>query len=244
MTRQLAFLAGLAGMIVLWALAARGSLPAILPGPVAVADALWLLVCNRDFWAEMLLPSLGRAVVGLALAFALGAPLGLAGWRWPVVSALLAPMRLIMMGIPAPILAILCILWFDGGSVTVVLTVAILLLPVFQIAITEGMGAIEPQLAEMARVFRVPLRRRLHRIVLPAVWTALGPALRIAAANALRVVLLTELLSGAEGLGAAVQRAQSWLQTDRLFALVIVILALIGLVEAMLTLLLRERRRP
>jgi NitT/TauT family transport system permease protein len=93
-------------------------------------------------------------------------------------------------------------------------------------------------------VFRVPLRRRLHRIVLPAVWTALGPALRIAAANALRVVLLTELLSGAEGLGAAVQRAQSWLQTDRLFALVIVILVLIGLVEAMLTLLLRERSRP
>jgi NitT/TauT family transport system permease protein len=118
------------------------------------------------------------------------------------------------------------------------------LLPVFQIAIAEGMAAVDPQLAEMAQVFRVPPLRRLHRIVLPAVWTAFGPALRIAVANALRVTLLTELLSGAEGLGSAVQRAQSWLQTDQLFALVIVILALIGLAEAALTLLLRERSRP
>jgi NitT/TauT family transport system permease protein len=241
MMHRLAFLAGLAGLIALWALAARESLPAILPGPLAVVRALGQLVIDREFWIGTLLPSLGRAAAGLGLAFALGAPLGLAGWRWPAISALLAPVRLILMGIPAPILAILCILWFD---VTVVLTVAVLLLPVFQIAIAEGMAAVDPQLAEMAQVFRVPPLRRLHRIVLPAVWTAFGPALRIAVANALRVTLLTELLSGAEGLGSAVQRAQSWLQTDQLFALVIVILALIGLAEAALTLLLRERSRP
>ncbi len=107
------------------------------------------------------------------------------------------------------------------------LTVAAMLLPVFQIAIAEGMGAVDPQLAEMAKVFRVPLRRRARRIILPAVWTALGPALRTSVANSLRVTLLTELLSGAEGLGSAVPSAQSWLQTDRLFALAIVILALI-----------------
>lgn len=244
MMHRLAFLAGLAGLIALWALAARESLPAILPGPLAVARALGQLVTDREFWAGTLLPSLGRAAAGLGLAFALGAPLGLAGWRWPAISALLAPLRLILMGIPAPILAILCILWFDGGDITVVLTVAVLLLPVFQIAIAEGMAAVDPQLAEMAQVFRVAPLRRLHRVVLPAVWTAFGPALRIAAANALRVTLLTELLSGAEGLGSAVQRAQSWLQTDQLFALVIVILALIGLAEAALTRLLRERSRP
>ena len=244
MTRRVAFLAGLAGLIALWALAAHEALPAILPGPRAVATALWLLVTERNFWVDTLLPSLGRAAAGLLLAFAIGAPLGLIGWRWPVVSALLAPLRLILMGIPAPILAILCILWFDGGSVTVVLTVATMLLPVFQIAIAEGMGAVDPQLAEMAKVFRVPLRRRTRRIILPAVWTALGPALRTSVANSLRVTLLTELLSGTDGLGAAVQSAQSWLQTDRLFALVIVILCLIGLIEAALGAHARGRAKP
>ncbi|WP_295810920.1 ABC transporter permease [uncultured Nitratireductor sp.] len=243
MMRRLAFLAGLAGLVALWAFAARESLPAILPGPIAVAKALGTILSERTFWTETLLPSLGRAAAGLALAFAVGAPLGLLGWRWPAVSAFFAPLRLILMGMPAPILAILCILWFDGGTVTVILTVAALLLPVFQLATAEGMSAIDRQLAEMARVFRVPAARRLHRIVLPAVWTALGPALRIALANALRVTLLTELLSGAEGLGSAVQSAQSWLQTDRLFALVLIILALIGLAEAGLTSLLRERKR-
>ncbi|MFE3836430.1 ABC transporter permease [Pseudogemmobacter sonorensis] len=244
MMRRLAFLAGLGALLLLWSLAARDSLPAILPGPMAVATALGQLVADSGFWSGTLMPSLYRAVAGLALAFTLGAPLGLIGWHWPVISALLAPLRLILMGMPAPILAILCILWLDGGTATVTLTVAALLVPVFQIAMAEGMGAVDPQMDEMARLFRVPLRRRLRRIAGPALWTALGPALRIAVANALRVTLLTELLSGAEGLGAAVQRAQSWLQTDRLFALVIVILVLIGLVEAALGALTRERRKP
>ncbi|MEH0069387.1 ABC transporter permease subunit [Pannonibacter sp. Pt2-lr] len=113
----------------------------------------------------------------------------------------------------------------------------------FQIAVAEGMSAIDPELAEMARVFQVPLLPRLRQIILPAVWTAFGPALRVATANALRVTLLTELLSGAEGLGAAVQRAQSWLQTDRLFALVVVILLLIGLAETLLSLLVNKRHQ-
>lgn len=243
MTRYLAFLAGLAGIFLLWSIAAQENLPAILPGPLAVAKSLGQLITDPDFWRGTLLPSLGRAFSGLLLAFAIGAPLGLAGWRWPIVSALLVPVRLILMGLPAPVLAILCILWFDGDTVTVILTVATLLVPVFQIAIAEGMSAIDPQLDEMVRLFRVTLLRRLQLIMGPAVWTSLGPALRIAVANALRVTLLTELLSGAEGLGAAVQRAQSWLHTDRLFALIIVILTLIGLAEAALSALTRERRR-
>ncbi|MGR6468318.1 ABC transporter permease [Rhizobium sp. PAMB 3182] len=243
MTQRLAFLTGLATLLLLWSLAASNSLPAILPGPLTVATAFVQIITDPAFWTGTLVPSIGRAVAGLVLAFTVGASLGLAGWRWPVVSALLGPLRLVLMGLPAPILAILCILWFDGGTTTTVLTVAALLLPVFQIAIAEGMNAMDPQLREMAHLFRVPLIRRLHRIALPALWTALAPALRVAVANSIRVTLLTELLSGTEGLGAAVQRAHSWLQTDRLFALVIVILALIGLSEAALAALTPTRNR-
>ncbi|WP_430511953.1 ABC transporter permease [Pannonibacter phragmitetus] len=244
MTRHLCFMAGLAALVLLWSLAARETLPAVLPGPLAVLQALVDLFADKGFWRDAFLPSLARAASGLALALAAGAPLGLLAWRWGLVSAFLAPLRLLTMSIPAPILAILLILWFDGGTVTVTLTVAILLLPVFQIAVAEGMSAIDPELAEMARIFQVPLLPRLRRIVLPAVWTAFGPALRVATANALRVTLLTELLSGAEGLGAAVQRAQSWLQTDRLFALVAVILLLIGLAETLLSLIVNKRQLP
>jgi NitT/TauT family transport system permease protein len=243
MTQRLAFLAGVAAILFVWSLAARANLPAILPGPLVVITALGQLVSDAAFWTGTLLPSLGRASAGLGLAFCIGVPLGLAGWRLPILSALFAPLRLVMMGMPAPILAILCILWFDGGTKTVIMTVATLLVPVFQIAITEGMGVVDSQLSEMARLFRVPILRRLHRIVMPAVWTALCPALRIGVANAIRVTLLTELLSGAEGLGAAVQLAQNWLQTDRLFALVLVILALIGVTDATLSRFLRERCR-
>ena len=93
MTRKLAFLTGVAAIVLFWSLAARANLPAILPGPLAVLKALGQLLGDPGFWSGTLGPSLGRATGGLALAFAIGAPLGLAGWRWPVVSALLAPLR-------------------------------------------------------------------------------------------------------------------------------------------------------
>ncbi|MBL3561774.1 hypothetical protein [Rhodovulum sulfidophilum] len=45
---------------------------------------------------------------------------------------------------------------------------------------------------------------------------------------------MTKLLSGADGLGDAVQTAQTYFQTERLFALVLVILALVRAMDAVL----------
>lgn len=58
--QRIAFLTGLASLGLIWSLAARNSLPAILPGPLAVAAALWTLLTEPSFWTDTLLPSLGR----------------------------------------------------------------------------------------------------------------------------------------------------------------------------------------
>ncbi|WP_202923928.1 hypothetical protein [Rhodovulum sulfidophilum] len=122
----------------------------------------------------------------------------------------------------------------QGGTWTVILSVAALLVPVFQVAVAEGFCAVDPQIDEMTRPFRVLLRRRLHYVIWSVLWTALGPALRIGGANRLHVILLTKLLSGADGLGDAVQTAQTYFQTERLFALVLAILALVRAMDAVL----------
>ncbi|MEH0069386.1 hypothetical protein V6L77_02025 [Pannonibacter sp. Pt2-lr] len=72
MTRQLGFLAGLAALVLLWSLAARETLPAVLPGPLAVLEALCSLFADTGFWRDAFLPSLARAAAGLALALAAG----------------------------------------------------------------------------------------------------------------------------------------------------------------------------
>lgn len=229
--------------MIVWTVAARGSLPALLPGPDRVAVAFVQLLLDIVFWRDILAPSLIRALLGLTLAVCLGGFLGYCSFKSTSFAALIAPTRVILMGMPAPILVILGILWFEGDLITVVSCVGVLLLPVFQIAVAQGLSAVDSQLDEMAWVFQVWGWRRVRHIVWPALWIALGPALRIGVANGLRVTLLTELLSGADGLGNAVLTAQSYLLTDRLFALVIVILVLIAGAEWLLSRLTRAGSR-
>ncbi|WP_460275748.1 ABC transporter permease [Celeribacter sp. ULVN23_4] len=230
-------------LMLIWGVLAENSLPAILPGPLRVLSALWGLLADGAFWRAVMAPSLLRSAAGVFLALVLGGVLGVISQRFALISAVLAPYRVMLMGLPAPILAILCILWFDGGTVTVIVCITLLLMPVFQIATTEGLNAVDPQLSEMAQIFKIPAMRRLRHIVWPALWVALGPAFRTSVANGLRITLLTELLSGAEGLGQAVMTAQSYLQTDRLFALVLIILGLLAGIEAIVNQLTGKARR-
>ncbi|KMK64665.1 ABC transporter permease [Puniceibacterium sp. IMCC21224] len=239
----LAFALGCGLLVGAWQIVAWQTLPALLPAPITVASATVALLADPAFWSGALAPSLLRMAGGLSLAIAVGIPLGIIGHRSCRVAAFLAPLRLLLMGIPAPILVILFILWTRGGTWTVILSVAALLMPVFQVAVAEGLRAVDPQIDEMARLFRVPLSKRVRHVIWPAFWTALGPALRIGVANGLRVTLLTELLSGANGLGDAVQTAQTYLQTDRLFALVLIILALVAAFDAALARLPGTRGR-
>ncbi|WP_233092861.1 ABC transporter permease subunit [Paracoccus sp. IB05] len=156
----------------------------------------------------------------------------------------LAPLRLILMGIPAAVLTIRPILWLDGGPVMGITAVAILLLPVFRIATSSGLAAGDPGLDGMARLFRMPRLRRLRHITWPALATALLPALRLALANGLRITLPVELPGGRQRPGRAIRSAQTWLMTDRLFALTIVTLLLIAAPEALLGRPDREAVRP
>ncbi|MBL3586650.1 ABC transporter permease [Rhodovulum sulfidophilum] len=222
---------GCIALVPAWQVTARHSLPALSPDPVTVGAAAEAFLIDPAFWNRTLAPSLLRMVGRLALATEVGAPLGIIMHRSPGAEAFLAPLRLLLMGIPAPVLTIL---WTQGGIWTVIFSVAALLVRIFQVAVAEGLCAVDPQFDEMTRPFRVLLRRRLHYVIWSVLWTALGPALRIGGANRLRVTLLTKLLSGADGLGDAVQTAQTYFQTERLFALVLVILALVGTMDAVL----------
>ncbi|WP_242514430.1 ATP-binding cassette domain-containing protein [Rhodovulum sulfidophilum] len=140
--------------------------------------------------------------------------MGIIMHRSPGAGAFLAPLRLLPMGISRPVLAIL---WTQGGTWTLILRDAALLMRVFQVAVAEGLCAVDPQIDEMTRPFRVLLRRRLGlqgTADRPAATLSKGQAQRIVLLRALSVrpdiLLLDEALGGlddefwamARGMGA------------------------------------------
>ena len=72
---------------------------------------------------------------------------------------------------PVASFIILALVWVRGSSLSVLISF-LMVLPVLYGAVRTGIRAADPQLLEMAKVFRLPLGRRLRAVWLPAVLPA------------------------------------------------------------------------
>jgi putative hydroxymethylpyrimidine transport system permease protein len=85
----------------------------LLPAPTDIAQSLWT---DRSLLADDLAATTGEVVLGLALAIAAGAALGLAMHLSPTVRRALRPLVIGSQAVPVPVIAPLFILVLGFGS--------------------------------------------------------------------------------------------------------------------------------
>jgi len=217
-------------LFVWWFVASRVS-AFVVPSPTTTAAALHALVINKDFWSDTIFPTLIRAFVGGANAAFIGITLGVLAGRFALLDGILEPPRLFLSAIPAPVFVILALLWVGVDDITIVLTVAVMLIPLFYVAARDGLRGSDQALLEMAQVYRFTGLQIWQFIQFPAVLISLIPASRVAIANALRLTILAEILVSAGGIGEEISMSRQYLETDKLFAFVILLVTFIGLLE-------------
>jgi ABC-type nitrate/sulfonate/bicarbonate transport system permease component len=228
-------------LLLAWELAARSGWwsPLLFPPLSKIADALIAFVSKSESLMEAWV-SLYRALGGFALAAVVGVALGLAMGRSRLAGEILDPVFSGTYAVPKLALFPIFIFVFGIGSLSKVALVFLECL--YPIALITAQGArnvhrvllwsAENMGASRARVFR--------RVVLPATAPFVFAAFRVALPVALIVVVITEMISSADGLGYAVIYALSSLRTDRMLAIVVVI-ALLGLLLDGLLVRLRDR---
>lgn len=213
----------------------------IVPSPKETIQAGTTIISNPTFWFNTLIPTLTRALCGGILAAGIGITLGLAAGRLWFFNIMLEPLRLFLSALPAPVFVILALLWVGARDATIILTVAMMLMPLFYVAARDGLRGCDVKLTEMAQVYQVKWQCRLVVIVLPALSISLLPATRVAIANALRLTVLAEILVAAGGIGERISVARQYLETAELFAMVFVLVALITTLEWGLSTLLNYK---
>ncbi|MEM1277793.1 MAG: ABC transporter permease subunit [Pseudomonadota bacterium] len=229
-------------LIALWSHLATQYDPVTLPSPSATASALFELLGDPEFLLDTLLTSIGRILLGVLIAFVAGTLLGLLAGLAPVLRPMLFPIRLVLSSMPAAVLIVLLLIWTGPTTATTVIAASVMLAPLFYIAALDGLEGVDRRLMEMAQVHRVPWPRRIRAIIAPAVTIALLPAMRTGAANGIRVTILAEILAGTGGLGDQISTARQYLQTDQVFALIILVIALVIALESGLGLLISQMR--
>ena len=187
-----------------------------LVSPVQALRTLLELLPQAAFWRRVGFSS-GRILLGFGLGAAAGTLLAAAAELSPLADTLLAPVASFI---------ILALVWVRGSSLSVLISF-LMVLPVLCGAVRTGIRSADVQLREMARVFRLPLGRRLRAIWLPAVLPAFRQGCSVALGICWKSGIAAEVIGLPNGsIGDALYRAKITLSTGELFAWTFVIILL------------------
>ena len=226
MTQALRLITIALGLLLLWqCIVWISDVPKfILPGPMRVAETLISQYARIAPHAgitalEIVLGLICGTVLGGMTAISLTVFAPLRQWLMPVLIASQA--------LPVFALAPLLTLWFGYGLISkVAMAVLIIYFPVTA-AFYDGLRRIDPGWLDMARVMAGPNGPRrgsvMLRIRLPAALPAFGSGLRVATAVAPIGAVVGEWVGSSAGLGYLMLQANGRMQTDLMFAALLVL---------------------
>jgi ABC-type nitrate/sulfonate/bicarbonate transport system permease component len=211
--------------VVLWEAVARAGLasPLFLPAFTRVI-AEWWSVCADGSLPSDLGVSLSRAAVGLALATAVGVPLGIAMARSRLLHWLFDP--LIALAFPSPKIAFLpiFILWFGIYSLSKILLVAFACVFPILIGTFAAAAGVNRVWIWSAASMGTSDAGMLFRVVLPAAGPRIFAALRVALPVSLITTFTAEMVSGGGGMGATLMYSQRFFESPTVFAYILTML--------------------
>ena len=227
--------------MVVWEAAARSGLwsPLLFPSLERIFRELALFFTKTEMLLEIQV-SLERALGGFALAATVGILLGIVMGRSRFVAALLDPLFSGTYAVPKLALFPIFIFVFGIGSLSKVALVFLECLYPIVIMTYAGARDVNRALLWSAQNMGASRAAILRRVVIPATTPFIFAGFRVAVPVAMIVVVITEMVASADGLGYQVIYAMSSLRTDRMLAVVIVIAAL-GYALDKAVVLLRDR---
>ena len=217
-----------AGAVLFWLAVWQAAAMAIgqevfLVSPVQALRCLLRLLPQADFWHRVGF-SAGRILLGFGLGVVCSAALAVAAEICPAAEILIAPVLQLVKATPVASFIILALVWVRGSSLSVLISF-LMVLPVLYGAVRTGIRAADPQLLEMAKVFRLPLGRRLRAVWLPAVLPAFRQGCSVALGICWKSGVAAEVIGLPNGsIGDALYRAKITLSTGELFAWTFVII--------------------
>jgi NitT/TauT family transport system permease protein len=167
---------------------------------------------------EHLATTASTTLGGLALALAAGVAIGLSVVYVRPLEALLLPAFAAFNGIPKMAIAPLLVIWFGLGSESKVLLAFLLsLFPIF-VAAASGLGEIEPDVLDLARLAGGTPMRIFRKVRLPHSLPYLSDAMKVAFPLALAGSIVGEFIGGNQGVGYLILSGQFNLDTPLVFA--------------------------
>lgn len=203
--------------------------PYILPSPGRVAG---VFAANGGF----LLANAGITALEILLGFLVGGLLGVATAilvsGLPAAGRVVLPVMVLSQALPVFAVAPLLVIWLGFGIASkVVMATLIIYFPVAS-AFLDGLRRTDPGLIDLAAISGAGHLRTLALIRIPAALPGLATGLRVAAAVAPIGAVVGEWVGASAGLGFVMLQANARMQTDMVFAALLLLGVMALLIRA------------
>lgn len=197
----------------------------LLASPARAALRLLELLPSAAFWRAVGNSSV-RIFGGFLLSCAVACLLAALAAGNRCAAELLAPLAAVVKAVPVASFIILALVWLDAEDLSLFISALVVFPPVY-LNVLEGIRQTDAKLLELARVYRVPLRRRLWGIYLPQVLPYFRSAASLALGLCWKAGAAAEVIGLPSGtIGERLYTSKIYFQTPDLFAWTAVILAL------------------
>jgi NitT/TauT family transport system permease protein len=195
-------LASIVALVLVWEIAARLAASRTLPGPGAVLA--FVIAEARD---GALLRNLGmtlwRVAAAFVVAMAIGSAIGIALGRSARANAAFDTWVVVLLNLPALVIAILCYIWLGLTEVAAITAVALNKIPNVVVILREGARTLDRDLDEMSHVYRFSAATWLRHVLAPHLAPFIAAAARSGLSLVWKIVLVVELLGRPDGVGYA-----------------------------------------
>ncbi len=219
---------GMGGLLLLWWIGGRmvANSPNMFAfasfAPAPTLTRLWDMILSGEVVA-MAVPSLYRVGLGMAIAAAIGVPLGILIGRVAQLREITnIPFQFLRMISPLSWMPI-AVMAFDTWDGAIIFLIAVAAIWPILFATAAGVRRIDPAWIKVARNLGAGRRHMLSTVILPAVATDILTGIRLALGVAWVVLVPAEYLGVTSGLGYAINDARDTLDYARLSATVVVI---------------------
>jgi ABC-type nitrate/sulfonate/bicarbonate transport system permease component len=198
--------------LVLWGVLSAGSDTYYFPPLTEILETFaetWLF----ERVGSDVVPSLVRMGLGFAIAAMLGIGGGLLLGLSRRARLAAEPIVEFLRAIPPPALLPFAILVIGVGSAMKVFIIAFVCLWPILLNTVDGVRGVDPTLGDTTRVYGIPARDRLWRVMLPAASPQIFAGMRTSLSLALILMVISEMVASTNGIGYFV------LQSQRSFAI-------------------------
>jgi len=211
----------------------------LVASPLETVKTFFVLIKTPEFWKAVGY-SFAKIASGFFLALCAGVGCAVLASVSGIVKALLNPVLRLIKAVPVASFIILALFWLSSSKNLSVLISFLMVLPVIYTNVLQGIESTDKELLEMATVFRIPFRKRIRYIYIPAVLPYFVSACSVGLGFCFKSGIAAEIIGlPANSIGERLYEAKLYLLTEELFAWTAVIVLVSVIFEKAVMLLVK-----